>query len=97
VGAWVVSLVSIVVLGGAALWALRGGGARRGRAMRVRERVVLEPRRALYLVEVAGKCLVVGACDGALSTLAEVDPAKLPADEPAAPGVWAEAWRRVVR
>jgi flagellar biogenesis protein FliO len=81
----------------AALLALRGlRGGRRARVMKVRERLALDGRRAVYLVEVAGRCLVVGAGEGGLSTLAEVDPSALPADEPTA-GAWAEAWRRVVR
>jgi flagellar biogenesis protein FliO len=89
-------LLGIVGLGLAALRVLRGGGGG-ARAMRVRERIVLDGRRAIYLVEVAGRVLVVGGTDGGLSTLAEVDAARLPVDEPAGRGVWAEALRRVVR
>ena len=88
-------LLGIVGLGLAALRVLRGGVA--ARAMRVRERVALDGRRAIYLVEVAGKCLVVGGTDGGLTTLAEIDPARLPEEESAARGVWTEAWKRVVR
>ena len=64
--------------------------------MRVVGRLPLEPRRSIYLVEVGGRCLVVGVGDGPMALLSELD--KLPAeataivDEPAL----ARAWRRVV-
>jgi flagellar protein FliO/FliZ len=65
--------------------------------MRVVGRLTLEPRRSIYLVEVGGRCLVVGVGDGPMALLSELD--ALPAealvavDEP----VLARAWRRVVR
>lgn len=92
-----VVLVAIVGLGLVALRALRGAGGPRARALKVRERLVLDGRRAIYLIDVGGRCLVVGGTDGGLTTLAEVDAAKLPVDEPAAGGIFAEALRRVVR
>jgi flagellar biogenesis protein FliO len=42
--------------------------------------MLLDGRRAIYLVEVAGRCLVIGAGEGGLQTLAELDPAKLPTE-----------------
>jgi flagellar biogenesis protein FliO len=94
-GAYLVSttlvLLALAAASLIALRALRRTG--RARALHLRERLALDGRRAVYLVEVAGRCLVVGAADGGLAMLTEVDPAKLPADEP--PGVWAQAWRKV--
>jgi flagellar protein FliO/FliZ len=45
---------------------LRGRGAR----MRVVERLHLEPRRSLYIVEVDGESLLVGVADGAVNLVA---------------------------
>ena len=63
-------------------WGVRRlyGGATGGGRVRVLERVPLDPRRTLYLVEVGGKVLLLGAGDGAMTTLAEIDPATLPAE-----------------
>jgi flagellar biogenesis protein FliO len=88
-------LAALCLVALVALRALRGtGGATR--AMRVRERLSLDGRRAVYLVEIGDKCLVVGAGEGGLSTLAEVDPATLPR-EATARSVWSEAVRKVMR
>jgi flagellar biogenesis protein FliO len=62
--------------------------------MRVVGRLALEPRRSIYLVEVGGRCFVVGVGEGPMAMLAEVDapPPGQPVDEPAL----ARAWRRVM-
>ena len=63
--------------------------------MRVVGRLALEPRRSIYLVEVGGRCLVVGVGDGPMALLSELDALPVEAvalDEP----VLARAWRRVV-
>lgn len=68
-------------------WASRRGFAfgAGGRRVKVLERVALDPRRTLYLVEVGGKVLLLGAGDGASPRLiSELDPDALP-DEPAKP------------
>jgi flagellar biosynthetic protein FliO len=64
--------------------------------MRVVGRLPLEPRRSIYLVEVGGRCLVVGVGDGAMSLLSELP--KVPAEAAAvvAEPVMTRAWRRVV-
>ncbi len=56
-------------------------GQKRGtvRGMRVVSRLPLDARRSLYVVEVGGRCLLVGAGDGPLTLLTEVDPTKLAA------------------
>ena len=41
--------------------------------MRVVGRLALEPRRSIYLVEVGGRCFMVGVGDGPMTMLAEVD------------------------
>jgi flagellar biogenesis protein FliO len=45
--------------------------------MKVLARVPLEPRRTLYIVEVAGQCLLIGAGEGGLSTLATLEPERV--------------------
>ncbi len=58
--------------------ARRGLGVGRGR-VRVLERVPLDGRRSLYLIEVGERVLLVGAGDGgAPSLLTELDPSELP-------------------
>jgi flagellar biosynthetic protein FliO len=67
-------------------WVVLRWGARRGFGVglgggrvRVLERVALDPRRAIYLVQVADKVLLIGAGDGAApAVLAELDPSELP-------------------
>lgn len=62
--------------------------------MRVLGRLALEPRRSLYLVEIGGRCFVVGVGDGPMAMLGEVErpAAGAVVDEPAL----ARAWRRVI-
>jgi flagellar biosynthetic protein FliO len=54
----------------------RGVGQGTG-PIRVLARCPLEPKRTLFLVEIAGRCFLIGAGDGPMSTLAEVDPKEL--------------------
>jgi flagellar protein FliO/FliZ len=76
-------------------WGVRRlyGGASSGR-VRVLERVPLDPRRSLYLVEVGGKVLLLGAGDGPMTTLAEVDPNALPAEPEAKRASFLEVLKR---
>ncbi|MBP8810610.1 MAG: flagellar biosynthetic protein FliO [Kofleriaceae bacterium] len=48
------------------------------RLVSVVARVPLEPRRSLYVVRVGGKTLLLGASEGGLSLLSELDGAALP-------------------
>ncbi len=41
--------------------------------MRVVGRLTLEPRRSIYLVEVGGRCFMVGVGDGPMTMLGEVE------------------------
>ena len=79
-----VALVAVCLLALVALrWGLRRfagvaePGLGRGR-IRVLERVALEPRRSLLLVEVCSRVLLVASGEGPMSVLAEIDPATLP-------------------
>lgn len=70
-GELLLALVALALL----VWAAwRVWGRAPSRLMRVVARLPLEPRRALYLIEVAGEYFLVGAGEGGLSTLAELSP-----------------------
>jgi flagellar protein FliO/FliZ len=74
-----------------------GAGAGGG-LMRIVARLPLEPRRSLYLVEVAGRYLLVGTGEnGAPATLAEIDAATVKASAPAAPGPSGPSFLEVLR
>ncbi|MEM9068542.1 MAG: flagellar biosynthetic protein FliO [Myxococcota bacterium] len=63
----------------------RGMGIGRGRHVRVVERVALDARRHLYIVEVGGKTLLLGSGDGAAPRLlTELDAAELKSAAPKA-------------
>jgi flagellar protein FliO/FliZ len=79
-------VTSMLVLGAvciAAFMAVRffgrfaGGRTRGAHLMEVIARVPLEPRRSLYVVEVAGKTLLVGTSEMGLSVLSELDAAEV--------------------
>src|SRR5262245_32069991 len=75
-------------------------GARgRARGMDVIARLPLEPRRSLYVVEVAGKTLLVGTSEMGLSVLSELDGERVRADVERGRGAGglAAAWRAVMR
>jgi len=66
----------------------------RAKQRHVRHRIALEPRRSIYVVDVAGKHLVVGSSEAGLQLLGELDAdavARPPAPEPAPPLL---SWRR---
>jgi flagellar biogenesis protein FliO len=56
---------------------LSAGRARGSHLLDVVARVPLEPRRSLYVVEVAGKTLLVGTSEMGLSVLSELDAAEV--------------------
>lgn len=66
----------IVRVGGRWLLGARG----RTRGLDVLARLPLEPRRSLYVVEVAGKTLLVGTSEMGLSVLTELDGERVRAD-----------------
>lgn len=78
------ALVGVCLLAWVALrWMANAGvGTGAGKRMRVLERVAVDPRRALVLVEVGGRVLLLGTGDGAApSLIAEIDAKSLPADD----------------
>lgn len=81
------ALAAVCILAWVVLkWSRGRGLAMGGRRVKVLERVPLDGRRSLYLVEVAGRVLLVGAGEqGALGVLAELDPDALPAVPEAPP------------
>jgi flagellar biogenesis protein FliO len=80
-------ITSLLVLGGVCVAGfvlvrvagklLATGRARGAHLMDVVARVPLEPRRSLYVVEVAGKTLLVGTSEMGLSVLTELDAAEV--------------------
>ncbi len=105
-------VTSLVVLGAVCIAAfvvvrvlgrwLSTGRTRGAHLLDVVARVPLEPRRSLYVVEVAGKTLLVGTSEMGLSVLSELDAAEVKARAVAAPsfgelvrGAWLK--RRAVK
>lgn len=69
----VVAFVAVRLLGRV----LATGRTRGAHLLDVVARVPLEPRRSLYVVEVAGKTLLVGTSEMGLSVLSELDAAEV--------------------
>lgn len=91
------SLGAVCVVAWAVLRVLAGKGVGRASgAIRVVARCPLEPRRSLYVVEVAGRCFLVGVGDGPMSMLAEVDAQALPREAPGEPPRFAAVLGRVL-
>lgn len=75
-------LIGLTVACAAALVLLKRQARARAETagMRVVGRLGLEPRRSIYLVEVGGRCFMVGVGDGPMTMLGEVEaPATLAA------------------
>ena len=68
-------LIGLTVACAAALVLLRRQARARAETagMRVVGRLGLEPRRSIYLVEVGGRCFMVGVGDGPMTMLGEVE------------------------
>jgi flagellar biosynthetic protein FliO len=58
-------------------WLGRKGVGCSSAAIRVLGRCYLEPRRAVYLIESAGRCFLLGVGDGPVTLIAEVDRAAI--------------------
>jgi flagellar biogenesis protein FliO len=65
-------------------WMSRRGVGHGGGPIRVIARCSPEPKRSFFLLEAAGRCFLVGASDGGMTLLAEVDPKDVKIEEPAA-------------
>src|SRR5687768_17299574 len=59
-------------------WLSRRGVGQGSGPIRIVGRCPVEPKRSLYVVETAGRCFLVGASDGGMSLIAELDPKDLP-------------------
>lgn len=57
-----------------------------GRAIRIIESVALEPRRALHLVQIGTRILLLGSTDGSVGMLAEIDSEQVDLPEPGRSG-----------
>jgi flagellar protein FliO/FliZ len=95
-----VALAAVCLLALVALrWGLRRLGVpgnTEGGRIRVLERVAIDPRRSLLLIEVGGKVLLVGAGDGPMAVLADIDPATLPASPARRPAVFKDIFARAL-
>jgi flagellar protein FliO/FliZ len=84
-GLLVIQTIAVLVLIAVAAWAFvrflapRLRGVRGQARMRVLERLPLEPRRSLYVVEVDGAPLLIGVADGSVRVLRELEPGERPA------------------
>ena len=96
-------LVFLVIIVGAwlaARWLMRrmyGPQATTGGRLRVVERVPLEPRRTLYLVEAGEKLLLIGSTDHDVRVLGEFTHEQLPAPAPSERRTFLDALRAVTR
>jgi flagellar biosynthetic protein FliO len=92
----VVCVVAWLVVRFGGRWLLGARG--RSRGMDVVARLPLEPRRSLYVVEVAGKTLLVGTSEMGLSVLSELDGERVRADVERGRGAggFAAAWKAIL-
>ncbi len=78
-GVLILQTFAVLVLIGAMAWAFvrfvapRMGMSTKRSRMKILERLPLEPRRSLYLVEVDGKSILVGVSEGSIRLLKEVE------------------------
>lgn len=92
-----VTLVGVGLLAWLIVFAGRRFGLPRdGGALKLRGRLSLDGRRAIYLVEVSGRVLVLGASEGGLTKLAELDGSELPERSAVQPHTFAEVLSRVM-
>src|SRR3954467_7847110 len=89
----IAAFVLVRVVGGL----LATGRSRGAHLLDVVARLPLEPRRSLYIVEVAGKTLLVGTSEMGLSVLSELDGGELRArvaERPSFGELVRSAWQR---
>ena len=80
-----ITLVAVVAIAFLVLYGARRMGVLRARGpIRLVGQLTLEARRSIYLVRVGEQVLVVGACEGGMTKLGELDASHVPVDaEPA--------------
>lgn len=88
-------LAAVCVLAALALVKRRPRGEE---AVKLRGKLQLEPKRAVYVLEAGGRCFLIGAGDGGMALLAELDAKSLPAQALllSAPSALRAAFRRVL-
>lgn len=71
------ALALVCALAALVLWLLRRRQGAAPLGLRVVARLALEPRRTLYVIDAAGRYLLIGVGDGPMSVLAELDAAQV--------------------
>ena len=66
-------LIGLSIVSAAAIVLLRRRARGETAGMRVVGKLALEPRRAIYMIEVGGRCFLVGVGDGPMTLLSEVE------------------------
>lgn len=66
------ALVAVCALAAVVLWVLRRRLPGTAGPLKVRARLPLDGRHTVYVVDAAGRCLLIGAGDGGIATLAEL-------------------------
>jgi flagellar biosynthetic protein FliO len=61
------------------------GSHQRTRSIRILERVAIDQRKSLLVVEIQEKIYLLGSAEGQINVLMELDPAKVMVPEPAIP------------
>ena len=92
------TLLVVVAAAVAVLWAARRMGLGRvAGPMHLVGRLPLDGRRVLYLVRVADRVLIVGASEGGLTKLGELDGEQVVGESQAqqGPSSFAQLWRQV--
>jgi flagellar biogenesis protein FliO len=69
----VIVLIGLCFVSAAVLVLLRRRARGETAGMRVVGKLALEPRRAIYMVEVGGRCFLVGVGDGPMAMLGECE------------------------
>lgn len=94
------TFVTLVVVCGLAFVVLYGarrlGVGQPSGAARLVGRLPLDARRAIYLVKIGAKVLVVGASEAGLTKLGEMDEAELPKEEVPKPTDFSEVLARAM-
>jgi flagellar biosynthetic protein FliO len=74
-------------------WLSKRGLGQGAGPIRIVGRCPVDPKRSLYVVETAGRCFLVGASDGGMNLIAELDPQQLAAPAGSLPAGKAAAGR----
>lgn len=93
----VVTLLAVCGLAIVILFGMRRAGSGRGRGpMKLVGHLVLDARRAIYLVRVGEQVLVVGVGDGGFTKLGEMAASELPGEAEVTPAPFGDVLARVM-